>query len=249
MIRWVLAALLLALPARAWSAELVVLSAGAISDVAKTLAPTLKMPPGETIVIRTGTVGALVSRVLEGETFDVVLLSPAGLIRLTKADKVDGFSQVELARVGVGVAVRTGAPLPDISTVGAFRATMLNARSVAYVDPASGASSGAYVDKLFHTLGIAGEMAPKSVRVNGGLVAKALLDHSADIGIQQISELTAVHGVTLVGPLPPEIQNETTYDGAIAVGTLRRDTAKAFLAVLTSPAAVPVLAAHGMLPP
>jgi molybdate transport system substrate-binding protein len=247
MIRWVLAALLLALPARA--AELVVLSAGAIDDVARTLAPTLKLPPGDTIVIHKDTVGALVSRILEGEPFDVVLMSPAGLIRLTKADKADGFSQVELARVGVGVAVRAGTPPPDIGSVDAFRTTMLSARAVAYIDPASGGTSGAYVDKLFRTLGIAEAMAPRSVLVNGGLVAKALLDHHADIGLQQISELMAIHGVTLVGPLPPEIQNYTTYDGAIAAGTNHRAAAKAFLALMAGPTALPVLTAHGMTPP
>ncbi len=247
MIRWVLAALLLALPARA--AELAVLSAGAIDDVARTLAPTLKLPPGDTIVIHKDTVGALVSRILEGEPFDVVLISPAGLLRLTKADKADGFSEIELARVGVGVAVRAGAPLPAIGSADAFRATMLNARAVAYIDPASGGSSGVYVAKLFQTLGIAEAMAPKSVLVSGGLVTKALLDHHADIGLQQISEITAVPGVTLAGPLPPEIQNYTTYDGAIAAVTNHRAAAKAFLALMAGPAALPVLAAHGMTPP
>jgi molybdate transport system substrate-binding protein len=248
MIRWLLTALLLlTFPARA--AELTVLSAGAVSGIAKTLAPTLLLPPGDTVVIRSDTVGALVSRILEGEPFDVVLISYAGLARVSRAGKLISLSEAKLARVGVGVGVKTGAAIPDITSVSAFRATMLNARAVAYVDPASGGSSGVYVAKLFQTLGIAEAMAPKTVLVNGGLAAEALLDRRADIALQQTSEILAVPGVTLVGPLPAEIQNETIYFGAIAAGSYHRDAAKAFLTLISGPAAAPLLAARGMLPP
>jgi molybdate transport system substrate-binding protein len=126
-------------------------------------------------------------------------------------------------------------PPPDISTVAAFKTAMLNARTVAYIDPASGGSSGIYLAKLFQTMGIADAMAPKSVLVKGGLAATAVLDGRADLVIQQISEVIAVPGITLIGPLPPEIQNQTIYAGAIAANSATPAVATAFLATLTVP--------------
>ena len=126
---------------------------------------------------------------------------------------------------------------------------MLDARAVACIDPASGGSSGIYLARLFRTLGIADAMAPKSVLMKGGLAAEAVVDGRADLVVQQISEIVAVNGVTLVGPLPAEIQNETIYAGAIAAGSATPDHARALLDFLAGPAARPVLLAKGMTPP
>lgn len=239
--------LLLAVPAQA--ADLTVLSAGAINSVATTLPPGFEASTGNKITLRNDTVGGLVRRIAGGEAFDVVLMSPAGLDELTKTGKIAAGSSVRVAQVGIGVGIKTGSPAPDISTADAFRATMLGARAVAYIDPASGGSSGIYLAKLFQTLGIADAMRPKSVLMNGGLAATAVLDGRADIAVQQISEVIAVPGISLVGPLPASIQNQTVYAGAIAAGSGAPDAARAFLAVLTGPAAGPVLAAKGMTPP
>jgi molybdate transport system substrate-binding protein len=247
MIRWILLGLLLASPAQA--TDLTVLSAGALKQVATELIPGFIAQTGDHVTLRADTVGALVHRIEAGEAFDVVLMSPSGLAELAKAGQVSPGSETRLAKVGVGVAVKTGAAKPDIGTVAAFKATMLAARSVAYIDPASGGSSGIYVAKLFETLGIAQAMEPKSVLVKGGLAADAVTDGRADIVLQQISEIVAVPGVTLVGPLPTEIQSETVYAGAVGSGSAVPDTARAFLAALTSPAARSVLAAKGMAPP
>lgn len=124
---------------------------------------------------------------------------------------------------------------------------MLASRGVAYVDPASGGSSGIYVAKLFQDLGIAPALAGKTVLVNGGLAATAVQDGRADIALQQVSEIVGVPGVTLAGPLPAAIQMVTTYSGALAAA--QTDAARAFLAAMTGQAARAVIAARGMEAP
>jgi molybdate transport system substrate-binding protein len=247
LIRWIAAFLLLAAPVRA--ADLTVLSAGAINSVAAALTPAFEASTGNKITLRNDTVGGLLRRIATGETFDVVLMSPAGLDQLAQAGKIVPGTSTGLAQVGIGVGVRSGSPAPDISTVAAFKTALLHARAVAYIDPASGGSSGIYLAKLFQTMGIADAMAPKSVLINGGLAATAVVDGRADIVLQQISEVIAVPGITLVGPLPAEIQNQTTYAGAVAAGASAPNEARAFLAALAAPAARPVLTAKGLTPP
>lgn len=247
MIRWIGVFLLWVTHAQA--ADLTVLSAGAIQSVAAALAPAFEASTGNKVTLHNDTVGALLRRITGGETFDLVLMSPAGLHELAKLGKIAAGSDVKLAEVGIGVGIRTGSATPDISTVTTFKTTMLHAGTVAYINPISGGSSGIYIAKLFQTMGIADAMAAKSVLVNGGLAATAVVDGQADIVLQQISEIIAVPGVTLVGPLPAEIQNQTVYAGAVSAGSAAADTARAFLAVLAGPAALPVLAAKGMSPP
>src|SRR5439155_7448585 len=111
------------------------------------------------------------------------------------------------ARVGVGVVVKEGAPRPDISSVEAFKKTVLAAKSVAYIDPAAGGSSGIYVSDLLDKLGVAAQVKPKAVLIHGGAVAEHIAKGEAEVGIHQISEILPVKGITLVGPLPREIQN------------------------------------------
>jgi molybdate transport system substrate-binding protein len=247
MIRWLLAGLLLAAPARA--ADLTVLTAGAYKTVVAEVIPAFEAKTGDKIILRNDTTGALIRRIEAGEKFDVVLISPSGLDRLAKAGKIVTGSETKVAKVGVGVAVKAGAPKPDISTVAAFKAAMLKARAVAYIDPAAGGSSGIYVAKLFKTLGIADAIAPKAVLVNGGLAAEAVADGRADIVVHQISEILMVPGVTLVGPLPAEIQSETVYAGAVGTASASPDSARALLAALAGPAARSVLIDKGMTPP
>ncbi len=138
MILWLVAALMLALPARA--ADITVLTAGAFKPMAAAMIPDFEARTGDKVILRNGTIGALLHRIKADEPFDVVLLSPAGLSELN--DRIASDSITTLAKVGIGVAVKAGSLRPDIGTVAAFKATMLSAPSVAYIDPKSGGSSG-----------------------------------------------------------------------------------------------------------
>ena len=147
-----------------------------------------------------------------------MIVSPGAVDDLTQKGKVAAGSRTVLAQVGVGVVVKAGAPKPDIGTVDAFKRALLDAKSVAYIDPASGGSSGIFVAKLLDGLGIAAQVKPKAKLIPGGAVADHIADGEAEIGIHQISEILPVKGVTLVGPLPAEIQNYTTYAAGVERG-------------------------------
>jgi len=194
------------------------------------------------------TVGALTKRIAGGEAFDVAVLTPKAVDDLAKEGKFVAGSRANLARVGVGVVVKDGTPKPDISSVASFKQALLAAKSVAYIDPAAGGSSGIYVAGLLDKLGIAGEVKPKAKLIPGGAVAEHVAKGEAELGIHQISEILPVKGVTLVGPLPAEIQNYTVYAAGVGAHAKESDAAKALLKALTSPAAAEVLKSKGMEP-
>jgi molybdate transport system substrate-binding protein len=146
----------------------------------------------------------------------------------------------------MGVAVKIGAPKPDISSVDAFKATLLAAKSVTYIDPKAGGTSGIYFDKLIERLGIAEPVRAKAKLLAGGYVAELVAKGEAELAIHQISEIVPVAGVVLVGPLPAEVQNTTIYAGGLSANARDVAAAKALLVHLASAAAKPVLAKKGM---
>jgi len=231
------------------SADLKVLTAGAFKQVVVALAQRFTAETGDKVLIDNGTAGALTKRIEAGESFDLVVLTPTALADLGGKGDIAKDSVVALAKVGIGVVVKKGAPLPDISSVDALKATLLAAKSVAYIDPAAGGSSGAYVGKLFERLGIADQIKAKAVLVPGGLVAQDVADGKAEIGIHQISEILAVQDITLVGPLPAALQNYTTYAGALSAHAKEAEAAKAFLKLLAGPDAAALLKDKGMETP
>jgi molybdate transport system substrate-binding protein len=231
----------------ATAADLKVLTAGAFKPVLVALQPAFERQTGHRLLIENDTAGALQKRITGGEAFDVVFSSPASLQPLREAGKLVNEAPVPLARVAIGVAVKRGAPLPDIGSVDAFRNLVLQARSVAYIDPASGGSSGIYLDRLFERWGIAPQVRAKAVLVPGGLVAARVVDGSADIAVHQISEILAVPDAVLVGPLPAEIQNYTVYAGAVSAVTGQASAARELLAAMRG--AGDILKAKGMEAP
>jgi molybdate transport system substrate-binding protein len=233
----------------AGGAELKVLTAGASKPVVAALAPVFEGQTGHTVRIENDTAGALARRIGNGEAFDVVVLTPAAMEPLEQAGRVARGSSVRLARVAIGVAVKQGAPLPAIGSESALRQALLAARAVAYIDPAAGGSSGIYLTQLFQRMGIAAQIAPKAVLVPGGLVAQRLVSGEADLALHQISEILAVPGVTLVGPIPAEVQNYTVYAGGLAATSADLPAARAFLELLAGERAKTVLKDKGMEAP
>jgi molybdate transport system substrate-binding protein len=201
---------------------------------------------GHKLVVDNDTVGALQKRIEGGEAFDVAIVTPGVIERFATSNRIAPATRVDLARVAIGVMVRPGATLPDISSVDAFRKVLIEARSVAYIDPASGGSSGIYLDKLFEKMGIADAIRAKAKLKRGGYVADLLVFGEAELGIHQISEIVPVKGVVLVGPLPAEIQNYTTYAGAVSATARDATAARAFLDLLAGPAGAALLREKGM---
>lgn len=238
--------LLATVPAAA--ADIRLLTTGAFKSVASALIPRFEAETGHTVTVENDTAGGLVRRIGAGAAFDMVVLTPGAIRDLALQGKVAG-GPVDLARVGIGVAVRAGAPHPDIGSVDAFKRMLIDARSVGYIDPRAGGTSGIYLAELFQRLGIAEQVRDKAVLVPGGLVAERVAGGDAQVGLQQISELLAVSGAEFVGPLPAEIQNDTVYAGGVGASAHEPAAARALLATFSGPAAAAVLRDKGMLPP
>ena len=227
-------------------AILKLLTGGAFKQVVLALVPDFEAQTGQRVEVRNDTAGALSKRIAGGEAFDLAVITPPVLQALAAQGHVAANGIVPLAKVAIGVAVKAGAAKPAIGTTEQFKQAVLNARKVAYVDPAAGGSSGIYLDGLFQRLGIADQVRAKAVLVPGGLVAERLLDGQADLAIHQISEILPVQGVTLVGPLPDAIQNYTTYAGAVSRRAANAEAAQGFLAALGGARAVEIMRSKGM---
>jgi len=228
------------------AADMKILTAGAMKAVVLELVPAFEKETGHKAVVDNDTAGGLARRIEGGEAFDLAVITPGVINDLAGKGKVDGASRVNVARVGVGIVVKEGAPLPDVSNVEAFKRALIAAKTVAYIDPASGGSSGIYLTGLFDKLGIAAEIKPKAKLKQGGYVADLIASGEAELGLHQISEILPVKGVKLVGPLPAEIQNYTTYAAAVGKDAKQPEAAAAMLKLLAGSAAEPVLKARGM---
>jgi molybdate transport system substrate-binding protein len=231
--------------------DIKVISGGAFKQVLNALAAQYEKTSGSKLDLTYRTVGQHLKLIESGEeTFDVAVLTPEAIDGLIKDGKVVAGSRADLARTGVGVVVRAGAPLPDISSVDAFKRTLMAAKSVAYIDPAAGGSSGIYVGKLLERLGIAKDVNAKAKLIHGGAVADHIADGEAEIGIHQISEILAVKGAVLVGPLPADIQNFTVYSAGVGTAAKdgAQDAASALVKFLAGSHAGPIIKAKGMEP-
>src|SRR5262249_40243342 len=232
------------------AADLKLLTAGAYKSAALELVADFEKKTGHKVTIENDTAGGpappvAARRVAAGESFDVVVMPPAAMAPLL-GSKVIESSARPLARVGIGVAIKQGAPVPDISTVEAWKKSLLAARAIAYTDPASGGTAGTYLANLFEKLGIAAELKPRTVLVKGGLAAEKLISGEAEIAMQPASELLAVPGAQLVGPIPLEVQTYILYSGAISTASPNRAAADALMLVLADPKNGPILKKRGL---
>jgi molybdate transport system substrate-binding protein len=201
---------------------------------------------GHLIKFDYGTAGQIQQKLKEGTRPDVVIVTPAVIAELEKAAIVAAGSSVALAKTGMGVGVADGAPRPDISSVDAFKRALLGARAVAYIDPAAGGTSGKYFAGVLEKLGIADAIRPKAVLVPGGYAAERVARGEADLVVHQISEILPVKGVTLVGPLPAELQLYTTYSAALIAGSVQAEAARAWIRYLSGPAGRKAFAERGL---
>lgn len=237
----------LALAHGAAAAEVRVLTGGAMKEAILAVAPDFERATGHKVVLDNDTAGALARRIEGGETVDLAVVTAPVIDGLIGKGKL-APGRTDLATVGIGVVVKEGAPLPDISSVDAFKRLLLAAKSIAQVDPASGGTSGIYLAGLYERLGIADQIKPKLVFVHGGTSATLVAKGEAEIAIQQISEIIAVPGVRFAGPLPQDIQNVTTYSAALGVDAKEPDAARALIALLRGAQAASVLRLRGMEP-
>lgn len=238
----------LGLAGSASTAEVKVLTAGAFKQVVLALVPDFEKQTGHKVIVDNDTAGGLQKRIEAGEAFDVAVITPKVIDELIGKGKIAAGGKINLASVGVGVVVKEGAPKPDIGTVEAFKQALINAKSVAYIDPASGGSSGIYIDKLLDRLGIADQVRPKAKLKKGGHVADLIVSGEAELGLHQISEIAPVKGAALVGPLPKDIQNTTTYAAGISVTAKDKAAAESLVRMFSGPAAAAVLKSKGMDP-
>lgn len=229
------------------AAEIKVLSAGAMKAMVTELGAEFTRETGHTLALTSGTVGQLRDKILAGEAADVVVMSDTAIDQLIGQGHLVRGSRVDIARTGIGVAVREGAPKPDITTPEAFKQALLSAKSIAYVDPASGATSGIYFASVLQRLGIAEAVKGKTVlRTGGGYVAELVARGEAELAVHQISEIIPVKGASLVGPLPRELQKVTVYSGALPARGTTTEPAKAFVEFMARPAFKARLAAAGL---
>lgn len=212
------------------SADIRVFTSGAPAAVEKDIAKEFDRSTGNHVVVTVGNLSAIQDRISAGESPDIVIFPTPAIAALDKAGKLAAGSQVDLARVGIGITVRKGAPSPDISSVDAIRKLLLNARSIVYPDPVGGGFTGAHIARTIEQMGIADAVKSKVTllyAIGGGVAAVAKGD--AEIGIFNISEILPVEGVTLVGPLPAEVQNYIKFSGAVYGDSASAGPAQAFL--------------------
>ena len=228
------------------AAEIRLLSASALHPAIDALIPDFEKSSGHKVTVAYGNAGAVADRFQKGEAADLVINAGPLIDQLRAQGKVVADGRDTLAKVGVGVFVRKGAAKPDISSADAFKRSMLDARSIAYPDPAGGGASGIYVASLLERLGIALEMKPKTKLFSPTEVLYAsVASGDVEIGFNQISEILAQPTVELAGPLPSAIQNYTQFAPGIVAGSNQTDAARALVTFLSSPAAQSVLKAKG----
>jgi molybdate transport system substrate-binding protein len=223
-----------------------VLCARSMTVPVNALAAEFTRANGQPLDITFGTVGALQARLAAGETAEVFVLNAPAIVKMEKEGKVLPDSCRDIARTGIGVAVREGAAVPDISTPEAFKQALLAARGIAFSDPAVGGSAGVYLAQLWARIGIADVIARKGMpQKTGGEVAARVAEGAADIGLTLAAEIVPIKGARVIGPLPAPLGNYTTYAAGISAACSDPRTAAAFIAALADPARRDVWTAAG----
>jgi molybdate transport system substrate-binding protein len=237
-----------------FAADITVLSAGAMRSVLQDLVTSFEGGSGNHVTITYGTAGDVQKRLEVGEVFDVAIATRPRLRALETAGTITAGSVVVVGRSPLALAVRAGAPKPDISSVDAFKKAILAAKSIAYTDPASGGTSGIHMAEVMRDLGIADEIKAKTKLITGKpgappAVGEAVARGEAEIGLQPISELANVRGIDIVGPIPEPLQTpDLTYAAGLPSKGGERDASTALVKLLVGPAGQAVVKSRGLIP-
>jgi molybdate transport system substrate-binding protein len=227
----------------AQAAEIKVLASTAVKTTLEELAPQFEKATGSKVDITFAPATVLKVKIDEGAAFDVAILAAAVTDSLAGSGKIE-MPAATIAHSGIGVAIRKGAPKPDITTTAAFKQTLLNAKSIGFT---GAGATGAYLKTLFEKLGIADDLKPK-LRSLQGAAGEAAASGEVEIGMTQISEILPYTGAELVGPLPPDIQSYTYFSAVTSSSSKEADAAKAFIKFLAAPSALAVIKGKGMEP-
>ena len=226
--------------------ELTVFSTIGVRSAAEGLFQNYEKSSGVKLAVTWGTAPMLVTRIDGGETADVLVLSRAGIEALKQQGKVVPGSEVALASSGVAIAVKKGAPKPDISTPEAFKETLLACKSIACSEPSAGGASGVYFAKLIERMGIAEALKPKlKYPPPGGFCAALLMTGEAELALQQKPELLHIAGSEIVGMLPGDLNLITEFVAGIMPGSKNAEAARALIAMLRSAEAQAVFSGEG----
>jgi molybdate transport system substrate-binding protein len=231
-----IAAVLLSLAGMARAAEIRVLSVGAVQNAVKSLAGDFARESGHQVIFTIGSPVIVMQKIKDGETYDAVIVSEPAMDQLDKEGTVNPESRVRLANTGMGVAVRDGAPLPDLSTPDAFKAALLAAKSIVYGDPTLPNQSGEKAEKILAKAGLLDALKPKLQVVPGqGASQEMIAKGEVELGLYNVSEIPEGKGLKLVGPVPAPLQINTTYEGALMSDGSVPEAARAFIRFLADP--------------
>lgn len=235
----------LLLPTLAFAAEIQVIQSMAVKEAFIETVPNFESATGHKVTTTWVGFAEIPKRLLAGDTFDVVIAAARMIDDLSKQDKIIAGSRVDLAKSGVGMAVKAGTTKPDMSTLEALKRTLLAAKSIAY----SSGASGVYLIELFQRMGISEEIKSKSKQTPSHIPVGALVaSGEAEVGFQQISELIHFPGIDLVGPLPADVQRNTVFAAALPSSAKETEAAKVLIKFLSSPIAASALRKMGMDP-
>jgi molybdate transport system substrate-binding protein len=221
-----------------------ILCSNGVREVIKDLQPKCERAIGHPLAIEYGSTADLVKKIGNGEKFDLTIMTTEAVDKLIQSGKLAAATRADIARCGVGVGIRAGAPKPDISTPEAMKATLLKARYVSY---AADGASRKFVEQMEQKFGIADQMKPKTILTHGSVEADAnVAAGKADLVLTLGSEILPAPGVQLVGPLPAAVENYVNFAAAVNSTSQNADPAKAVIQFLKSSAAAPVYRAKGM---
>jgi molybdate transport system substrate-binding protein len=227
------------------AAELKVLTPRATWTVLNEIGPQFERSSGYKLNVTQGIAATLAKRIIDGESFDIFVGPPPQIAMLMQNNKIIGDTRTAIARSGIGVEVRAGAPKPDISSVDAFKRALLNAKSIGYLKTGA---SGVYLAGLFDRLGIAKAIESKVTRPETDIVSELVAKGEIELGVLVMTQILTTPGVELVGPIPREFQFYVAWSAGVSVNSAAPNVARDLIKFLTSPTALPVIKAQGMEP-